>query len=191
MFETENLGQHSRTSEFLCVYTFVASLLHVCMCIYAHVHMYMWMSEPNRGYLTFFTLLFEVGSLTEPEVCGFGKVGRPHLPTTHLSLSVLGLQAHATVPSFWMWVPEITLQSLCLYDKLFTDGINFPRPKVLVLFVSLYVIHSRQAHIWVRGMYTLKQTGEIYLKSTYVARCFDRQASQVNVLSSVVISEVL
>lgn len=123
MFETENLGQHSRTSEFLCVYTFVASLLHVCMCIYAHVHMYMWMSEPNRGYLTFFTLLFEVGSLTEPEVCGFGKVGRPHLPTTHLSLSVLGLQAHATVPSFWMWVPEITLWSLCLYGKLFTDGV--------------------------------------------------------------------
>lgn len=67
MVETENLGQHSRTSEFLCVYTFVASLLHVCMCIYAHVHMYMWMSEPNRGYLTFFTLLFEVGFLTEPE----------------------------------------------------------------------------------------------------------------------------
>lgn len=191
MFETENLGQHSRTSEFLCVYTFVPSLLHVCMCIYAHVHMYMWMSEPNRGYLTFFTLLFEVGSLTEPEVCGFSKVGQPHLPTTRLSLSVLGLQAHATVPSFWMWVPEITLRSLCLYGKLFADGVNFPRPKVLALFVSLYVTHSRQAHIWVRGMYTLKQTGEVYLKSTFVARCFDRQASQVNVLSSVVISEVL
>lgn len=40
-------------------------------------------------------------------------------------------------------------------------------------------------------MYTLKQTGEVYLKSTHVARCFDRQASQVNVLSSVVISEVI
>lgn len=90
-----------------------------------------------------------------------------------------------------MWVLEITLWSLCLYGKLFTDGVNFPRPKILTLFVSLYVIHSRQARIWVRGMYTLKQTGEVYLKSTYVARCFDRQASQVNVLSSVVISEVI
>lgn len=72
--ETENLGQHSRTSEFLCVYTFVASLLHVCMCIYAHVHMYMWMSEPNRGYLTFFTLLFEVGFLTEPEFADLARM---------------------------------------------------------------------------------------------------------------------
>lgn len=106
----------------LCVYFcgFPSTCLHVHICpcthVYVDVRAQSWV--PNVLHLAFWG---RVSHWTW--VCRFGKVGRPHLPTTHLSLSVLGLQAHATVPSFWMWVPEITLWSLCLYGKLFTDGV--------------------------------------------------------------------
>lgn len=70
----------------LCVY-FLCSPFCILVCAYVHVHMYMWTSEVNHGYLSFFTLLFEAGSLTEPRACWFSKVGWPQVPIIYLAPS--------------------------------------------------------------------------------------------------------
>lgn len=128
----------------------------------AHVHMYMWMSEHNRGYLTFFTLLFEVGSLTEPEVCWFGKVGWPHIPDTPpVSLSVLGLQLMPLCLAFgcgFWW--SYSSPYVCMANSSPMESL--PQTQSFSI-VCLIVCDTFKASTYLGQGYTLKQTGEVYL----------------------------
>lgn len=90
----------------MCVVFMLSSIVvHMCACGHTSSEC-MWRSEVNTGYLpqSLSTLLFETGSLPEPEAHRLPSLAGLRDPSTHLSLSLLywGYRCMLLYPVFYV-----------------------------------------------------------------------------------------
>lgn len=96
---------------------------------------------PLWGWLFIHTLLPWGRSLTELEVRSFGSAGKLW-GCTCLHPSVLGLEAHATMSGFTMWVPGIQTQFLVLMSQEFLPTVPATQPTFAFILIAMFYLFS-------------------------------------------------